>query len=90
MKIQSISSIAIRHPAATAVFERHSIDYSEVGETLAGASARLGLDVDAVAQELVMDVYAARILAPGTNTQEMLAYLDAMTEARLAQLSRDP
>jgi len=45
---------------------------------------------DAVAQELVMDVYAARILAPGTNTQEMLAYLDAMTEARLAQLSRDP
>jgi alkyl sulfatase BDS1-like metallo-beta-lactamase superfamily hydrolase len=33
-------------------------------------------------QQLVFDVYRARILDPHTNTQEMLTYLDQMTVAR--------
>ena len=37
-------------------------------------------------QQLVLDVYKARILDPRSNTQEMLTYLDAMTAARQRQL----
>ena len=33
-------------------------------------------------QQLVFDVYKARILDPDTNTMEMLTYLDQMTAAR--------
>ena len=39
-----------------------------------------------LAQAMVIDVYRARILDPRSNTQEILAYIDAMTEARAAQL----
>lgn len=39
-----------------------------------------------LAQELVIDVYRRRVLDPGTNTQEMLEYVDAMAEARRRQL----
>ncbi len=39
-----------------------------------------------VSQSLVIDLYEMRILDPTSNTQEMLAYLDAMVEAREAQL----
>jgi alkyl sulfatase BDS1-like metallo-beta-lactamase superfamily hydrolase len=38
------------------------------------------------AQQLVIEVYRRRILDPASNTQEMLAYLDAMVAARQAQL----
>ncbi len=41
---------------------------------------------DPGAQQLVIDVYRERILDPASNTQEMLAYLDAMTAARQAQI----
>ena len=37
---------------------------------------------DAQVQQLVFDVYKARILDPDTNTMEMLTYLDQMTAAR--------
>ena len=37
-------------------------------------------------QQLVIDVYKARILDPKSNTQEILAYLDQMTLARKKQL----
>lgn len=37
---------------------------------------------DADVQQLVFDVYRARIMDPDTNTQEMLTYLDQMTAAR--------
>ena len=37
-------------------------------------------------QQLVIDAFKARILDPESNTQEMLAYLDRMTEARQRQL----
>jgi len=37
---------------------------------------------DADVQQLVFDVYRARILDPDTNTMEMLTYLDQMTAAR--------
>ena len=33
-------------------------------------------------QQLVFDVYKARILDPDSNTMEMLTYLDQMTAAR--------
>ena len=33
-------------------------------------------------QQLVYDVYKARIMHPDTNTQEMITYLEQMTEAR--------
>ena len=33
-------------------------------------------------QQLVFDVYKARIMDPDTNTMEMLTYLDQMTAAR--------
>jgi alkyl sulfatase BDS1-like metallo-beta-lactamase superfamily hydrolase len=42
---------------------------------------------DATAQDLVIDVYRQRIEDPRTNTQERLAYLDAMVAAREAQLA---
>ena len=41
----------------------------------------------ALAQQVVLDVYRARILAPETNTQEALAYRDQMVEARTRQLA---
>jgi alkyl sulfatase BDS1-like metallo-beta-lactamase superfamily hydrolase len=37
---------------------------------------------DADIQQLVLDVYKARIMDPDTNTMEMLTYLDQMTAAR--------
>ena len=37
---------------------------------------------DSSVQELVFDVYKARIMMPETNTMEMLTYLDQMTAAR--------
>lgn len=37
---------------------------------------------DADVQQLVFDVYKARIMDPDANTQEMLTYLDQMTAAR--------
>ena len=42
---------------------------------------------DPTAQALVIEVYRQRITDPGTNTQEKLAYLDAMVAAREAQLA---
>ena len=39
-------------------------------------------------QQLVVDVYKARILDPDTNTQEMLTYLDQMTAAPECARSR--
>jgi alkyl sulfatase BDS1-like metallo-beta-lactamase superfamily hydrolase len=42
---------------------------------------------DPTAQALVVDVYRERIAAPDSNTQEKLAYLDAMVTAREAQLA---
>ncbi len=41
---------------------------------------------DPLAQELVIDVYRERILDPNCRTQEALAYIDAMTAARQAQI----
>ena len=40
-------------------------------------------------QQLVIDAFKARILDPESNTQEMLAYLDRMTEARQRQLGTE-
>ena len=37
---------------------------------------------DQQVQQLVYDVYKARIMHPDTNTQEMITYLEQMTEAR--------
>ncbi len=37
-------------------------------------------------QQLIIDVYKARILDDNSNTQEMLAYLDIMAEARARQM----
>ncbi len=44
---------------------------------------------DPAVQELVLDVYEARIVDPASNTQEMLAYIDAMTAARRRQLAAE-
>lgn len=41
---------------------------------------------DPDAQQLVIDIYKARILHPASNTQEMLTYLDQITAARQMQL----
>ncbi len=41
---------------------------------------------DPAVQQLVLDTFKLRILDPGSNTQEMLTYLDRMTEARQRQL----
>jgi alkyl sulfatase BDS1-like metallo-beta-lactamase superfamily hydrolase len=37
---------------------------------------------DADVQQLIFDVYKARIMDPESNTMEMLTYLDQMTAAR--------
>ena len=42
---------------------------------------------DATAQQLILDVYKARIIDPASNTQEILAYLDHMADARARQLA---
>jgi glyoxylase-like metal-dependent hydrolase (beta-lactamase superfamily II) len=42
-----------------------------------------------LAQQLIIDVYKQRILDPASNTQEILAYVDHMTEARAGQLNPD-
>ena len=42
---------------------------------------------DPVAQRLLIDVYAHRIVSTESNTQEILAWLEAMTKARRLQLS---
>ena len=42
---------------------------------------------NAVAQRLLIDVYAHRIVNTEANTQEILAWLEAMTKARRLQLS---
>ena len=39
-------------------------------------------------QQLVIDIYTARILDPKSNTQEILAYLDVMADARARQANR--
>jgi alkyl sulfatase BDS1-like metallo-beta-lactamase superfamily hydrolase len=39
-------------------------------------------------QQLVIEVYRARIMDPATNTQELLTYLDQMTAARTLQLGQ--
>ena len=39
-----------------------------------------------VTQQLVIDVYRARVLDKETNTQEMMAYIALMAEARQLQL----
>jgi hypothetical protein len=41
---------------------------------------------DPVAQRLLIDVYAHRIIHTEANTQEILAWLEAMTAARRLQL----
>ena len=38
-------------------------------------------------QQLVIDVYRARVLDPRSNTMEMLNYVKVMTEARELQLA---
>jgi alkyl sulfatase BDS1-like metallo-beta-lactamase superfamily hydrolase len=43
---------------------------------------------DPLVQQAVIDVYLARIQHEDSNVQEILAYLDIMTEARQAQLDR--
>jgi hypothetical protein len=42
---------------------------------------------DSAVQQLVIDVYRARVIEPATNTQEMLTYIDQMAQARSAQLA---
>jgi len=41
-----------------------------------------------VAQQLAVDVYRRRIVDPTTNTQERIAYLDVIVEARRRQMER--
>jgi alkyl sulfatase BDS1-like metallo-beta-lactamase superfamily hydrolase len=43
---------------------------------------------DPEVQQLVIEVYRARIMDPATNTQELLTYLDQMTAARTRQLGQ--
>jgi alkyl sulfatase BDS1-like metallo-beta-lactamase superfamily hydrolase len=50
--------------------------------------AWLAAPEDPAVQQLVLDAYRARILDEDSNTQEMLAYIDAMTAARSRQLAR--
>ena len=40
-------------------------------------------------QQIVIDVYRARILDPASNTQEMLVYLDQMGAARALQMKTE-
>ena len=44
---------------------------------------------DGTAQQLVIDVYTARILDERSNTQEMLAYLDMLAAARAQQMAQE-
>jgi alkyl sulfatase BDS1-like metallo-beta-lactamase superfamily hydrolase len=65
---------------------------SEVDAKLASHLAEwawLSHPEDPDVQQLVIDAFRARILAPESNTQEMLAYLDRMTEARQRQLAAE-
>ena len=48
--------------------------------------AWLAAPENADVQQLVIDVYTARIMDPATNTQEMLTYIDQMAKAREKQL----
>ena len=50
--------------------------------------AWLAAPEDPAVQQLMIDAYRARILDEDSNTQEMLAYIDAMTAARSRQLAR--
>ena len=45
--------------------------------------AYLGYPEDPRAQDLAFDVYRARILDPSSNTMEIVAYLDVLTEIRM-------
>ena len=47
--------------------------------------AYLAYPGDPTAQALAYDVYRARILDPASNTQEIVAYLDVMTDVRVRQ-----
>jgi alkyl sulfatase BDS1-like metallo-beta-lactamase superfamily hydrolase len=65
------------------------IDYARelIGEDIRLASHLTdwlfyALPNDQQVQQLVYDVYKARIMHPDTNTQEMITYLEQMTEAR--------
>lgn len=48
--------------------------------------AYFGYPEDPKAQDLAFDVYRARILDPSSNTMEMVAYLDLLTEIRMRRL----
>ena len=50
--------------------------------------AWFGNPEDPVAQRLLIDVYAHRVVNTESNTQEVLAWLEAMTQARRLQLDR--
>ncbi len=52
--------------------------------------AFLAAPEDAAVQQLVLEIYQARILHPASNTQEMLVYIDAMTQAHQLQQSATP
>ena len=49
--------------------------------------AYLGFPEDPRAQDLAYDVYRARILDPTSNTMEIVAYLDVLTEIRTRRQS---
>ena len=44
---------------------------------------------DPLAQRLLIDVYAHRIVNTDSNTQEILAWLEAMTQARRLHLAAE-
>jgi len=50
--------------------------------------AFLGYPDDPLAQQLADEVYPARILDPTSNTMEIAAYLDVLTEVRMRQQER--
>ena len=51
-------------------------------------NAYLAYPDDPRAQQLATDVYRARILDPSSNTMEIVAYLDVLTEIRMRQAER--
>ncbi len=51
--------------------------------------AWFGQPDDPIAQRLLIDVYAHRIVKTESNTQEILAWLEAMTQARQLQLAAE-
>jgi alkyl sulfatase BDS1-like metallo-beta-lactamase superfamily hydrolase len=51
--------------------------------------AWFGSPGDPLAQKLLIDVYAHRIVNTESNTQEILAWLEAMTQARRLQLAAE-